>query len=266
MRNLVGMLAATLVILIAIPSTSLCDDPQPKKYGVELQLGGGYSLMQDVNDFVAHARFTGLTPDKEVNIGAQFGVGILYRQQDNFGWQFGYNRFAFIQNYRVSAYFTAEESWAEQSVKGSEYYALATWFKPMGSAEMFFGIGPGMYTSSMDRSIDVVVNPGSHITDGGFADAEGKSVGIIGVIGYEMMFGENTALALQVGARAAQVGKLEYTDQVGNDQIVYQDPYLTGVSADANFAKLAVDYTGVFLKVSLRSYFEPSSSWRTPKR
>ena len=92
MRNLVGVLAATLAILIALPSPSTCEEIN-KKFGVELQLGGGYSILGDVNNYTP-SQLSTYNPDKEINVGAQYGLGIMYRPIENFGWQFGYNRFA----------------------------------------------------------------------------------------------------------------------------------------------------------------------------
>jgi len=265
MRITVGMLAATLALLIALPGPGLADDNHPRKYGVEFQIGGGYSMMQDVNDFIPHTRMTGITPTDEINIGAQFGVGILYRHLDDFGWQFGYNRFAFLTNYRIGTYFTSDESWAEQSLTGGELYAMPTWYKGFSFGEMFFGVGPAIYFANMDRSIDLVIDPGSHLTDGGFSDAKGKALGLTGVLGLELDLSEMMGLALEVGGRNAVVGTLKYTDQAGVEQIVYLDPYLAGVNPSASYPKLTVDYSGFFAKATLRAYFQPSGTWRHPK-
>jgi hypothetical protein len=269
MRNLVGVLAAALAILIALPTPSTCGE-NFKKFGLELQLGGGYSLLKDVNDY-APSDLAAYSPEQEVNIGAQYGIGVLYRHMKNFGWQFAYNKFTYVQNFRISAMLSAQESWAEQSIDGGELYALATWYKSLSaddvlSGELFFGVGPGLYYATVDRSINIIKGTSAPLTDGSFSGAHGKSLGLLGVVGFEMMFGEKTALAFQFGARRAVVGKLEYKDQLGRDLVVWEDPNLYTADPQGDLAKMTVDYTGAFIKVALRQYFEPASNWRSPKR
>jgi len=265
MRIMVGMLAATLALLTALPGLVMAEDTNSHKYGIEFQVGGGYSLMQDVNDFIPHTRMTGLTPTDEINIGGQFGLGVLYRQMDNFGWQISYNRFAFLTNYRIATYFTSEESWAEQSLSGGEFYALATWYETFGPGELFLGVGPALYFANLDRSIDLVMDPGSHLTEGGFAAAKGKALGLVGLLGLEVSLSDMMGFAVEAGARNGVVGTLKYTDQSGTEQVVYLDPYLIGVDPSASYPKLTVDYSGFFVKATLRAYFQPSTAWRHPK-
>jgi hypothetical protein len=168
MRNTVGMLAILLVVVLTIPAISTAEVDLNRKYGVELQLGGGFYAMEDVNDFIP-ADFLGYKPDK-INIGTQFGVGLIYRHMENFGWQIGYNALtagvpiAFEHKYEVRAYLpgASMESWAEQTVSGYEIYFLATWYKPTDAGELMFGIGPAIYNASLDRSIDIVRDASDH--------------------------------------------------------------------------------------------------------
>ncbi len=265
MYKTVCTIGIILTLLIALPSISSAGD-HPKKYGIEVQLGGGYFLMDDVNEYIP-SEFTGITmadPDK-INIGEQVGFGLTYRHIDNFGWQFGFNKMAFvgIQKYRAEVQLpnTPVDSWAEQTVSGAEFYALATWYSSLGSGDLFFGLGPAVYWAILDRSIDIVNDAGgtSHLTKGSFSGANGKSMGVMATFGFELPIGDMTGLVFQLGGRYARIMELEYEDpSTHQDEVVYKNPG-TGTH-------MTVDFTGGFFKMSLRTYFKPSSDWRSPKR
>lgn len=263
MRKLVGALAAVAMLVSVFPAASSAAGYPPLKYGVELQLGGGYHSLADVNAFVPATSFSGLIPELEINMGMQFGLGLLYRQQHNFGWQFGYSRFVSLMDtkYRITDAPRFPESWAEQTVAGSELSALATWFWPCklwDRLEMSLGVGPALYNATMDRSIDIAQDGGSHLTSGSFSDASGKSFGFLGALGWELPFGDNLGLSLQLGGRYAKIGKLTYKDSSDQDVTVYLN--------SASNATMPVDFSGFFLKVGLRGYFAPAADWRSPVR
>ncbi|HHE46785.1 MAG TPA: hypothetical protein ENL08_03660 [Bacteroidetes bacterium] len=269
MRKTVGVIALISTLFLALPAVSTAADAHPKKYGVELQLGGGVYMMEDVNDFIP-ADFIYEEPDK-INIGSQFGVGIIYRHMENFGWQIGFNRLAagvpvvFEHKYEVRAYLgtASEESWMEQTVSGYEVYFMATWYKPTKAGEWMLGVGPALYKAVLDRSIDIVRDSGpspSHLTGGSFTDAKGKALGLILTLGYELPMGSSTSLVFQGGGRLAQVGKLTYDDPnaLEGKQTVYKNA--------ATGSTMAVDFTGAFAKVTFRAYFKPSIDWRQHPR
>jgi len=258
MRKLVGALVIVATLLWSLPSDSSAAET-PHKYGLELQLGGGMHLLTDVNDYVPANNFQGITPAEEMMVGAQFGIGILYRQQPNFGWQFGYNRFASLidQKFRIT---DGNESWAEQTLSGSELYGMATWYCPWKNFELSFGAGPAIYNATMDRSVDIVQESGSHITAGSFSDGTGKSFGAIGSVGLEIPLKQTVGLNIQLGGRIAKVGKIAYEDpnNSANNIPVYQN--------SASGSLLPVDFTGGFVKISIRGYFQPSNDWRSLER
>jgi len=266
MRKLVGALAAVISLLTILPAASNAAGGLTNKYGLELQLGGGYHSLSDLNSYVPAPSFAGLDPAQKINAGAQFGLGILYRQQYNFGWQFGYTRFVSMADskFRVSDG-RFPESWAEQTISGSEFSALATWYWPSfwqakwwwPFKEVCLGIGPALYNASMDRSIDIAQDGGSHLTSGSFSDASGRSLGFLGVLGVEFWL-KNLGLSLQVGGRYAKVEKLVYKDSSDRD--------VTVLLNSASNATLPVDYSGFFLRFGLRGYWAPSGDWRNPSR
>ncbi|MBM3327067.1 MAG: hypothetical protein FJY65_08845 [Calditrichaeota bacterium] len=245
-------LALAAILCATLPAAAPAETPH--KYGVELQLGGGYFTMGDVNDFVPSSAFNNIEPDK-LNLGSQLGVGILYRHLDNFGWHFGYSRFIMLQKYRVSAYLSAVESWCEQTVSGSELYAMATWFWPTDIGEISLGVGPAFYSGALDRSIDIVQDGQTHLTAGTFADAEGNGFGMLGNIGLEIPLKETLGLGIVFGGRLAAIDKIMYKDAQEAERTVY-----TGGSN----ATFGIDYSGAFAKLTLRAYFKPDAGWRSP--
>ncbi len=261
MRKLVGALVVVTTLLWSLPSVSTAAELS-HKYGLELQLGGGMHLLTDINDYLPATNFAGIVPAEEMTVGAQFGIGILYRQMPEFGWQFGYNRFASIidQKFRITDAPNSPESWAEQTLSGSELYGMATWYTPWENKELSFGIGPAIYNATLDRSIDIAQESGSHITSGSFSDGKGKSFGVILALGLEFPIREMVGFNVQVGGRFAKVSKIAYEDPNNstNDIPVYLN--------SASGSLLPVDYTGVFLKLSLRGYFHPANDWRSPAR
>ena len=85
-------------------------------------------------------------------------------------------------------------------------------------------------------------------------------MGLLIVIGAEFPFGVNTGIGLQVGARIARVAKLTYEDR--------DDPTLKTVVPLNSYsnATLPVDFSGGFARLTIRTYFQPTSGWRTPAR
>ncbi len=260
MRKLVGALVVATTLVWSSPSVSTAGELS-HKYGLELQLGGGLHLLTDVNDYIPANNFAGIVPAEEMMVGGQFGVGILYRSMPNFGWQFGYSRFVSLidQKFRISDG-NSTESWAEQTMSGSELYAMATWYFPWKSWELSFGAGPAIYNATLDRSVDIAQEGGSHITSGSFSDATGKSLGALGTFGLEIPLREMVGLNIQVGGRLAKVGKIEYEDPNNSSNRI--PVYLNSASGSL----LPVDFTGGFVKISLRGYFHPANDWRSPGR
>ena len=275
MHNLFGALASALLILCLTSGILLAgEDAHPKKYGVEITLGGGYYLMEDVNDFVPlpaflDPRFIGGDDDK-INIGNQWGIGFSYRSLDNFGWVFGYNRInsgliVIPGKFRINANFIdpstgalLDESWVEQSLFGREYYVLPTWYWNWKNQDISLSVGPAVYRVIMDRSVLIYSSGTNPISTGSFAEADGTALGMMMSFGIEFPISEQFFLNVQAGGRYAYIGKLTYEDKQGIEQTVWLGP--------GSSSTMAVDFTGGFIKASIRTYFKPDASWRSPKR
>ena len=278
MRKLFGAPVSALLIMCLIVGTLQAGEfTHPKKYGFEITLGGGYYLMDDVNDFIPDAAFIdpfqmGGDEDK-INIGNQLGFGFIYRNMDNFGWVFGYNRLnsgipvAITGKYRINAFFKdpstgrtlEEESWVEQSLSGRELYAMPTWYFDWNNKDISLSMGPALYRVKMDRSIAITrsFGSGSNAT-GSFAEADGSALGLMISAGIEFPISEKFFFNFQAGGRLANIGKLTYDDNQGVEQTVWLN--------NASNATMSVDFTGGFAKASIRTYFTPTSDWRSPRR
>lgn len=271
MRNLVGVLAIVLIILLIAPGTTQAGkNVDLKRYAIELQLGGSFYAMQDVNDYIPDPGFanplTQGTDEKSINIGTQLGVGFSLRAEEHFGYEFGYNLMAtgippvLTQEYRMNAYFPeglGAESWVEQRVSGWELYITPTWYWDWGTKEIGFSIGPAIYRANLDRSISIVRSASGSNPAGSFDDASGTALGFYGSLGLELPISEKYYLNIKLGGRYGNVPELTYEDNQGVEQKVWMN--------SASNSTLAVDFSGVFLKFSVKSYFFPSAAWRTVK-
>ena len=270
MRNLVGVLAIVLTLLLITPgSTQAGQNIDTKKYGIEFQLGGGFFAMQDVNDFIPDPGF--IDPaymgadEKTIHIGTQLGVGFSYRQQENFGWLFGLNTLTagvpviLKEKYRTNAFFPESlgaESWAEQTVSGWEIYMTPTWYFDWKDLDLNFQIGPAIYRATLDRSISIVRTEWGANPAGSFDNANGTALGLIVAGGLEIPLSETYFFNIRLGGRLATVGELIYENNQGVEESVYKN--------SASNSTLGVDFSGAFLTLALRTYFLPSSAWRTP--
>gem|GEM_PF-1151757 len=275
MRNFFGALASTALILCMISGTLQAGEfMHPKKYGFELTLGGGYYLMSDVNDFIPDAAFIDgtLNDDDKINIGNQLGIGFIYRNMENFGWVFGYNRLnagipvAITGTYRISTNFfdanaqryVAEESWVEQTLTGSELYVMPTWYGVWKDFDVSLSMGPAVYRAMMDRSVSITRSIGGNgpNSTGSFSDGDGTALGFLISFGLEIPIFDTYFVNIQAGGRLANIGELSYEDNQNIDRTVI----------NAANAPMEVDFTGGYLKASIRTYFKPTSNWRSPRR
>lgn len=272
-KSVWALLTVVTLGLLIVPSVSNAE-ASSHKYAVELQLGGGSTAMTDVNDYLPSAAFSGITPASKLDVGMAFGVGLLYRcdldampnwlpGNPYFGYQFGYNRFVSLADskYRISDG-GLPESWAEQTISGTEISAQAAWYWPIYKRlEVSLSMGPALYLANMDRQLNIVNSSGSIGKEGSFSNANGKALGFVGGAGLEIPFADDLSVAVVLGGRYAKISKLTYDSGLkdANGNTIYNSVWLDEPSQRA----LPVDYSGVFLKFTLRGYFGPSGDWRS---
>ena len=85
-------------------------------------------------------------------------------------------------------------------------------------------------------------------------------MGLLILIGVEFPLGENTGLGLQFGGRFAKITKLTYEDRDDPTQET-----VVPLNSYSN-ASLPVDFSGGFVRLTIRTYFQPTSDWRSPAR
>jgi len=269
MRNLVGVLAVVLTILLLAPGLTQADPTYnaEKKFAIDLRLGAGVYTMVDLNDYLPETEFLSYPgkDDDQINFGTQVGFGFGYRIQENFGWMFGFNFMtsgvpAIMEGkYRKNAFYPqamGAESWVEQTVSGSELYILPTWYFGWGeNKELSLSAGPAIYRASLDRTISIVRTAGSNANpSGSFTEAKGTALGWMLVGGLEIPMKKSTDLLIQVGGRIAKVDEIAYKDQNDVENTVWMNT--------SSNATMAVDFSGAFLTVGIRTYFASSEDWR----
>lgn len=261
MHKAIRAIFALVAILLILPNMTFAEDNssdwRSKRYSVEFQFGGGYWMMEDVNNYLPEATFAAGSTD-EINIGMQLGVGFFLRQLEDFGWAFGYNGFMTPQKHRRSTYFTSTESWAEQTVSGGELYFLPTWIFPWDNKEITFSVGPAFYTAKVNRSVSIVRTEGAGANAAGsFEDAKGTTLGAVIAAGLEFPMKDDFYLRLNLGGRFAKIAKIYEETPDGAGGIIKQE------IKRGSGSSFAVDYSGVYLNLAIRAYFQPDTKWRS---
>jgi len=271
MLKTVRAFVVLVAIFLALPLAGYAADDFAKKYGVDIMIGGSYYNMTDINNFLADQDFIATDPEK-INIGTQIGIALLYRSDPGFGWQIGHSRlFAGVpgiaeQKFKHEAILTSKGaslvSTAEQRVSGGESYILGTFYTNTGPVELSLGIGPSIYSATLERTVVLYQSAGLNApaSPSAFTDATGWSMGFIAKVGIELDFSEQTGLAFEVGGRYAKVAKLSWEDPNNQDNVT-----IVRMNSYSN-ATLPVDFSGMFAKLTLRKYFEPASGWHQTRR
>lgn len=271
MLKTVRAFVVLVALFLALPLAGHAADDFWKKYGVDIMIGGSYYNLSDINNFLADQDFAATDPEK-INIGTQIGIALLYRSEPGFGWQIGHNRmFAGVpgiaeQKFTHEAILTSKGatlvSSAEQRVSGGETYAIGTFYTNTGALELSLGIGPAIYSASLDRTVILYQSAGANApaNPSAFTDATGWSMGFIAKVGLELDFTEHTGLAFEVGGRYAKVAKISWQDPNNTDNVT-----IVRKNAYSN-STLPVDFSGAFARLTLRKYFEPASGWRQPQK
>jgi hypothetical protein len=86
-----------------------------------------------------------------------------------------------------------------------------------------------------------------------FSDATGRAFGFRAGLGLEWMFKPMYGLHGSVGYRYAKISEISYEDGSGAERIVYW--------VEAAQRRLQLDYSGPFVELGLRVYYEPATDW-----
>ncbi len=240
-----GLLAGMLLGLIMVVGEAAAQDVSvftrkkvmhKNTYGFQIIGGGGTYTMGDINDY----RHVDNWPenDEDAVFGVGYGAAILYRAQEHVRFAIGFNVLGQDKTYIEYA---GEEF--EQTVSGGELYFQAEYLVPFNEDfNVSLNFGPAVYSGSLDRSGTVGTS---------FADATGRAFGLRAGLGAQFLFSDRWGLHLMGGFRMAKIGEVSYEDRNGIEQIVYWN----------NNRRVELDFTGAFVELGLRMYFEPATDW-----
>ena len=215
-----------------------------KKYGVELRGGFGTITMDDVNNLADTLWGSGLTTATKPSGTPLYGVSILYRSHPEFLWEIGYNAFP-LASWESKNRATGRV--ARMDISGSEIYILPTyvWGKPNG---LTLGIGAGP-----DLSFAVASRSG-HTTDAlNFSNANGRTVGGMVKAFVELAMGKHNGVIVSAGYRNHYIDRIRKEADSGGNREAIVIPNTTQY--------LPVDYSGAFVQIGWRFYYEPKP-WR----
>ncbi len=227
------------------------------QYGIEVR--GGYSLYldnADPNSLVqGFTGGTGYTQQEYTESLGAFGGGfsLLLKSEPYFGWHIGLNVLA-TDSATATAVNGNQTQMAQVFVNSVELFFTANYYWHITPRfNLQFGAGPAFYLSSMDR----VTPEGSDATYGEtFYGAHGRSFGFKGDAGMEFFLSSAVAFKLGAGFRWAPVNRFKYFKESGTiteGQIAY---WKTG-----SFDTFEANFSGAYIDVGLRFYFDPVSYW-----
>ena len=258
MRALRGL---TFLLLIFALGTTLWAKDFDHRRGLEVRGGYGMYLdMADPNTFVKN--FTGpsnysQTEYSESQGALGGGFSLLYKSKPYLAWHIGIN---FLGTDSATAEAENAGNQVEATrvlVKTVELFCTANYYwniTPRFNLEL--GAGPTFYLASLDREISV----NSQDSYGeSFYGAHGRSFGFKGDLGLEFFLSSAVALKLGGGFRWAPVTRFKYYREVvtsdgtrNEGQIAYWND---------TFDTFEADFSGAFLDLGLRVYFDPAAPW-----
>lgn len=263
MLRRLGLLAGMIFSILIVSSMSLAQDVSvfnrkqgtiDQKYGISINGGGSTYLMGDVNDYrVPDPDHTQFGNSEKAEMGFNFGLALLYRSHEKFRWSIGYTYFGADRVY--SSWYTDQGQLVEyeQKVSGGEIFLVGSYLVNVSDALSFhFGAGPTICSATLNRSFPYFSNS----TELNFSGADGRALGFKGVVGVELMLSKSFALNLDGGFRLANVGELRYGE--------LSETTLPGdlpVVKDYGENNMSVDFTGGFVDLGFRLYFEPATKF-----
>ncbi|MCB2213274.1 outer membrane beta-barrel protein [bacterium] len=235
----------------------------PHKFGIQITGSGSMFAMDDVNNYF-------LTPIdniqrndyNEAELGIGGGLALLYRSHENFRWHIGYN---YLGQDKFEGSFTNLEDGTtatnEHVASGGEFYVAGHYMMPFGDAfHVFIGGGVSLINAKIDRITS------QNEFDPAIYDASGTGLGIRASLGAEFMLTEMFGITGAIGYRLANVPNLEYEDLTGSLDEEGNFP-IEAYVWDANnnrTRKIAVDFSGAFLELGIRTYFDAATGWYAP--
>jgi len=259
MRALRGL---ALLLVIVTAGTTLWAKDIDHQRGIEVRGGFGMYLdMGDPNTFVKdfYRIPTNYSQTEYTESQGAFGGGfsLLYKSKPYFAWHFGVN---FLSTDSATAQAQNASNQVEATrvfVKTVELFVTANYYwhlTPRFNLEL--GAGPTFYLASMDREISS--NSQQDYGDS-FYGAHGRSFGFKGDLGLEFFLSKAVSFKLGGGYRVAPVTRFKYIREtvegsgtISSGEIAYWNN---------SFDTFEADFSGGFVDLGLRVYFDPATPW-----
>lgn len=262
MRFSTGLICLSIVVSFCAFQTARSGDIDHQR-GIELR--GGYGMYlnnSDPNTFVKDLTVlpgysqTEYTESKGAFSG---GMSLLYKTRSYFTWHIGFN---VIANDSATASGVNSSNQAQSArifMNTVELFFTANYYWNLSPRfNLEFGAGPAFYLSSLDFEYNGTYQgySGESIS---FYGAHGRSFGFTGSLGAEFFLSEVLSLKVGGGFRWAPVSRFKYFREVSTPEgkeTIGEIAYWPGT-----FNTFETDFSGAFLDVSLRVYFDPAAPW-----
>ena len=216
---------------------------------VELRGGAAmYFMMDDPVDWANQ-----FTPnlDKEMDFAPGFGLSVLYKSHDNFVWNIGFNHlFAAKTNFMIGSV-----EYEETATASEIFLAPGFIFWPESKMNLSISAGPSIVFASLDR-----IGPASSGSLSEFYGASGRNLGFLAMANLEFALKQDVALKIGGGYRNAFVDQMEFVEVNNGAEAKRQVMWTTGGGVETA-RSYELDFSGAFIDVGLRYYFNPKKIW-----
>jgi len=236
MRNFVVIAVMICVAALMLQTSSAVASELLNKRGLEFRAGFSHYFMDDPNDAVDAYSSSNYTVTKTMG-SPMLGISLLYKTYHNFGWNIGYN-------YLFKSTSKAEGSdTVEYKIRGHELFVMGCYYYPFTSDFTgSVGLGLNGFFGWADRE---------QTSGAGFANANGRSLGLIANLALEYALKEHLGLKLGVGYRNALIDQISYRDANDREHTVYYGN-----------RPMELDFSGFYGQLGLCVYFEPATHFR----
>ena len=241
-------LALAALILIAA-GTSFAGEIYHKR-GVEFR--GGLSTYLFMEDPVSWAEQFNPSLDSEMLFAPDFGISLLYKTYNNFVWNIGFNHL-----FNSSAAYTQNNVDYDETVSANELFLAPGFvFKPNSKLNFSVSAGATLIMATLDRKSPLQSGDLNE-----FYGATGRNIGFIGLLNIEYMWKPDVAIKLGGGFRSVYINDVSFisTNSAGVEKsfsVVWTDA--GGTETNAPYE---LDFTGAFIDLGVRFYFEPKKLW-----
>jgi len=228
--------------------------------GIELR--GGYGLyldMSDPNNFAED--FTGtsgyLQSEFSESLGSfSGGFSLLYKTRPYFGWHIGLNILS-TDSATATAVQGSQVQTARVFMNAVEIFVTANYYWNLSPRiNIHLGAGPAFYLSTLDREVTTETQS---VYGESFYGAHGRTFGFTGGLGCEFFLSSAVSLKVGGGFRLAPISRFKYFRELVGPEGKYDQGEIA--YWQGTFDTFEADFSGAFVDIGLRIYFEPAAPW-----